>query len=188
MRRISGWWLGARGGKLAAVLTPGVTMRIGSSITALTLMLAVGCGGAEYGGMSEADEAADIAAVEAVVSAEMGSLVAGDVAANVALLTDDAVIMPPNEPALAAAEADAFFAAFLEAFAVSAGEYVSHDISIHGDIAIDIYHGELTLTPAGSDETVIESLKGIHVLERQADGSWKISYDIWNSNDPGQGM
>lgn len=47
------------------------------------------------------------------------------------------------------------------------------------DIAI---HGELTMTPAGSDETVTESLKGIHVLERQADGSWKISHDIWNSN------
>ena len=157
-------------------------MRIGSSIGALTLLLAVGCVGTEYEGMSEADEAADIAAVEAVVTAEMSALLAGDVAANVALFAHNAVLMPPNEPALGAAEADAWFTEFLEAFDITAGEYVSHDIAIHGDIAIDVYHGELTLTPAGSDETVVQSMKGIHVLERQADGSWKISYDIWNSN------
>ena len=159
-------------------------MRFGSSIGALTLFLAVGCADAEYGGMSEADEAVDIAAVEAVVTAEMNNLLAGDVAGNVALLTDYAVLMPPNEPALAATEAGAWFAELTEAFNVTAGEYASHDISIHGDVAIDVYHGELTMTPAGGGETVIESMKGIHVLERQADGSWKISHDIWNSNNP----
>lgn len=157
-------------------------MRIGSSIGALTLLLAAGCAGAEYGGMSEADEAADIAAVEAVVTAEMNTLLDGDGAANVALLTHNAVLLPPNEPALAAAEADAWFAEFLEAFDITAGGYSSHDIAIHGDIAIDVYHGELTMTSAENGETVVQSLKGIHVLERQADGSWKISHDIWNSN------
>jgi len=157
-------------------------MRIGSSISALTLMLAAGCAGAEYGGMSEADEAADIAAVEAVVTAEMSTLLVGDVAANVDLFTHNAVLLPPNEPALTAAEADAWYTEFLEAFDITAGEYVSHDIAIHGDIAVDVYHGELTMTSAESGETVVQSLKGIHVLERQADGSWKISHDIWNSN------
>ena len=157
-------------------------MRFGSSIGALTLLLAVGCAGTEYEGMSEADEAADIAAVEAVISTEMSALLAGDAAANVDLFAHNAVLLPPNEPAFAAAEADAWFAEFLEAFDVTAGEYVSHDISIHGDIAIDVYHGELTMTSAESGETVAQSMKGIHVLERQADGSWKISHDIWNSN------
>ncbi len=134
--------------------------------------------------MSAADVAADIAAVEAVVTAELSSIVAGDIAANVAMLTDDAVIMPPNEPSVIGAEVEGWFTEILEAFAVSAGEYVSHDISIHGDVAIDHYVGELTMTPAGSDEPITESMKGIHILERQADGSWKISYDIWNSNKP----
>ena len=159
-------------------------MRTGSSVAALTLVLAVGCAGAESGGMSAADVAADVAAVEAVVTAELSSIVAGDIAANVAMLTDDAVIMPPNEPTVAISDAERWFTEVLGAYDVSAGEYASHDISIHGDIAIDYYHGELTMTPAGSDEPVTESMKGIHILERQADGSWKISYDIWNSNAP----
>ncbi len=134
--------------------------------------------------MSAADVAADIAAVEAVVTAELSAIVAGDIAANVAMLTDDAVIMPPNEPTVATAEAEGWFTEFMEAYAISGGEYVSHDISIHGDVAIDYYVGELTMTAAGSDETFTEPMKGIHILERQADGSWKISYDIWNSNAP----
>ena len=159
-------------------------MRMTSLATTGLVVLGLGCAGAESGGMSAADEAADIAAVEAVVMAELSSIIAGDIAANVAMLTDDAVIMPANEPSVTGAEIEGWFTEFREAFAISAGEYASHDISIHGDIAIDYYRGELTMTPAGSDEPVIESMKGIHILERQADGSWKISYDIWNSNNP----
>jgi len=64
--------------------------------------------------MSEVDEASDIAAVEAVTAEEMSSILEGDVAANVALLTDDAVIMPPNSPpAYGVQAAEEFFNDFV---------------------------------------------------------------------------
>jgi ketosteroid isomerase-like protein len=138
--------------------------------------------------MPQTDEAADIAAVEAVLEMELSTLVAGDVEANAALLASDAIILPPNEPPVGAAEAAAWSASFLETFNVTAAEYVRHDISIHGDMAVDYYHGELMMAPVGSDEASKATMKGLHILARQADGSWKIVYDIWNSSDPSAGM
>jgi ketosteroid isomerase-like protein len=158
-------------------------MRTAGIVTATILIASLGCAGAQEGGMPQVDEAADIAAVEAVLTAELATIVAGDVAGNVALLTDEAIIMPPDDRPYERHEAEAFFTGMLEDYGVSAGEYVSHDIEVHGDVAIDYYRGELTMTPAGSDEAVFATMKGIHVLKRQADGSWKISHDIWNANE-----
>ncbi len=146
----------------------------------------IGCAAPEGGGMSQADEAADVAAIEAVMVEEVNSLMAGDAAANVALLTDDAVIMAPDFPAVHRADAEMFFAGWLEEYTVTDLGYLSHDISIHGDIAIDRFVGQMTMTHRESGETETETLKGIHVLERQDDGSWKIAIDVWNETEEGE--
>jgi len=155
-------------------------MRHGSLSVILLSAVILACAPPEEGAMAEADEAADIAAVEAVMVAEMNSLMAGDAAANAALLTDDAVIMAPGWPAVPRAEAEMFFAGWLEEYTVTDLGYLSHDSSIDGDIAIDRFVGRMTTTHRESGETETETLKGIHVLERQADGSWKIAIDVWN--------
>jgi hypothetical protein len=31
---------------------------------------------------------------------------------------------------------------------------------------------------------VTERIKGIHVMKRQPDGTWKIAQDVWNSDAP----
>ena len=157
-------------------------MRIALSAIVLCLIVAVGCTPADNAGMSQPDEATDIAAVEAVLTAELSTLVAGDVAGNVALLTDDAILMPPDGRAYKRHEAEAMFTHLLEEFGISAAEYVAHDIEIHGDVAIDYYEGELTMNPVDGGAPMLALMKGIHILKRQADGSWKISHDVWNAN------
>jgi ketosteroid isomerase-like protein len=44
----------------------------------------------------------------------------------------------------------------------------------------------MTLTPkkAGAKPLPPEEGKYVEVLKKQADGSWKIIYDIWNANAP----
>jgi ketosteroid isomerase-like protein len=34
---------------------------------------------------------------------------------------------------------------------------------------------------------VTETIKGVYVLHRQADGSWKIAMDVWNADAPPPG-
>jgi ketosteroid isomerase-like protein len=41
----------------------------------------------------------------------------------------------------------------------------------------------VTPKAAGAKPTT-ETIKGLHVLRRQTDGSWKIIQDIWNNDAP----
>ena len=44
--------------------------------------------------------------------------------------------------------------------------------------------GDATFTPKDGSDPVVEQLKGIHIYQRQADGTWKIARDIWNTDAP----
>lgn len=54
-----------------------------------------------------------------------------------------------------------------------------------GDLAIAVGNYRMDLTPkkAGAKPLKDEG-KYIEVMKRQNDGTWKIVYDIWNSNPP----
>ena len=55
---------------------------------------------------------------------------------------------------------------------------------VSGDLAVHRFTGELTLTPKAGGDAVTEAIKGLHVLRKQADGTWKITQDVWNTDRP----
>jgi uncharacterized protein (TIGR02246 family) len=135
------------------------------------------------------DYEADRAAIEAVREAEEAGAVSGDAGAFMALVASDAVMMQPNEPAVVGADAiGAWVDEFMGAFAIEFQSYETEDVKVDGDLAVEYYTGVWTMTPAGGGDAVTQNIKGLHVLERQDDGSWKIVYDISNSDDPLPGM
>jgi ketosteroid isomerase-like protein len=112
----------------------------------------------------------------------MASLTAGDVEAHLAILTDDCIMMPPGDQAVVGHEAvRAWSEAFVAMFELS-GEYTGSEIVVVGDWAIENYTAALRITPRDGGEAAMETIKGIHVYRRQADGSWKIAQDVWNSD------
>ncbi|HSM35198.1 MAG TPA: SgcJ/EcaC family oxidoreductase [Longimicrobiales bacterium] len=118
--------------------------------------------------------------ITAVSTAELRAIVEGDVDAFAAVLAEDAVYMPPGEPAVSGKAAiRSWFESFLEVVSVD-GSYPSSEVNITGDWAIERYTADLTLTPADGSEPMREVGKGIHVYRRGPDGSWKLTYDIWN--------
>ena len=68
-----------------------------------------------------------------------------------------------------------------------AAEYTSSDIVVAGDWAFEHFSGNLTTTLKAGGEPIVETLKGIHIYQRQADGSWRIAWDTWNSDNPPPG-
>jgi ketosteroid isomerase-like protein len=63
--------------------------------------------------------------------------------------------------------------------------YTSSEVTVSGDWAVDRYTGEITITPkAAGAAPMTETIKGVHVLQRGADGSWRIVQDVWNSDAP----
>lgn len=126
--------------------------------------------------------AADTAAIEAVRQLEVSGLASGD--SSMAYVSDDVLMMPPNEPAISGiAAARAWGAAFMRQFKATVA-YSNTNLEISGDMAVETYSGTLTLTPVAGGAAMTEVLKGIHVYHRNAAGAWKMTMDIWNSDTP----
>lgn len=139
----------------------------------------------QQAGQVASDEAApsvstedDVAAIEAVQDLEVATFTSGDT--NLPHLTDDAVIMPPGENIVVGIDAARAWAGeFFENWTFTVLDYTDSDIVVLGDTAIETYAGSATMTPS-EGETVSATYKGVHIYARQADGSWKMSQDIWN--------
>jgi ketosteroid isomerase-like protein len=128
------------------------------------------------------DTTADVAAINAVREAEVAGLSSRD--PSVGYLAADAVLMPPGEPAITGIGAIRTWAeAFIQQMQSVSVNYTMTDVHVSGDWAVERYAGTLNATTTGG-EAITESLKGIHVYRREPDGSWKMVYDVWNSDAP----
>lgn len=128
------------------------------------------------------DTSADVAAINALVDREIAAFSEGNIPELEAIFAADAVLMPPGEPAIESLSAAiSWTEAMHEAFTVD-GVYTSSDVTVSGDLAVQRFTGDLTMTPKEGGEAMSETIKGIHVLQRQADGSWKITQDVWNTD------
>ena len=100
------------------------------------------------------------------------------------LFIDDAVEMPNDEPVLVGIEAirardGDFFANYTDEIS-----QVVEAVKMEGNLAVVrlSYHEEVT--PKAGGPAVVYVGKGIVVLEKQGDGHWKISSNIWNLDQP----
>ncbi len=121
----------------------------------------------------------DIAGIEATTQAWVEAVNAGDWAAVSATYTEDAVLLPPNEPVVQGrSDIQAWFEAFPPASDVN---LESVEIEGVGDVAFVRGSFTLIVTPEGMD-AVADTGKFLDVRRRQADGSWLIHRDIFSSN------
>jgi ketosteroid isomerase-like protein len=133
-------------------------------------------------GQSTTKPAADKDKVTQVGERELAALNSGSIDANLGAMTDDVVLMPPNEPTIigAAAMRD-WLQRGHEQFKFDI-QYTDSQVDIAGDWAIQRYAIGGSLTPKAGGAPVEARGKGIHIYRRQRDGSWLIAQDIWNDD------
>lgn len=167
-------------------------MKSPQSITLLTGLAALlsGCAPAAEepaaAGSEEmaATREAAVAAIDQVREREIGALTAGRLDDMVSVYAADVAYMPPNAPLLTGREAAMeWAAATAEAYEIDA-EYTGSAVTVAGDWAIERYAGSFTFTPKAGGAPITDTMKGIHVYQRQPDGSWLIAQDIWNADGP----
>jgi uncharacterized protein (TIGR02246 family) len=156
-------------------------MRNPVSLVLGAIVLALMHGGCQ----PRASEAHDLEAINALQRQVDAAIIAGDTESYVALLTDNAVLMPPNAPPVIGKDAIRSWNQMMsQQFRFQAYKPVDHEVVLAGKWAFRRATADWTLTPAAGGEPIHDSGKFIIIYERQANGSWRVARDIWNSNTP----
>jgi len=132
-----------------------------------------------------ATQAGELEALDRLREAHVAALNAGDADAWVECFSADAVQMPPNSPANVGAEtirgwSGGMLTVFRAEFSLSPEE-----VQVAGeDWAFERGTYAITLTPRAEGEPIQDAGKYITLYQRQANGTWLMARDIWNSNNP----
>lgn len=151
-----------------------------AALAVATTLLSVACQPADQASAQLTPEETE--AIRAVSDAFEAAANAGDWDSVAALYTEDAILMPPNAPAVTGPSAIRdHFASFppINSFELQVEEIVGR-----GDLAYVRGSYSLELAPAGAPEPIQDTGKFIEIRRRQPDGSWPLARDIFNSSQP----
>ncbi len=136
----------------------------------------------EGGQMISVELDSDRQQVYALTEAEVTAIEDGAADSYFALLSDDAVFMPPNVAAKSGDDLRQWLRDFLERVTIKYVDFTHGETVIREDLACHIYVCRWTATPKSGGSPILMSFKGMHVLRRQPGGPWKISRSIWNTD------
>ena len=125
---------------------------------------------------------ADLKKIDDITQTAMNAALAKDFATWATLFLDDAVINPPNEPAV---KGRAAIRAWLEKFPPLT-EFKLNNEKVEGreDLAYVLGTYTMTITPPGAPGPVKDSGKFVTVVRKQADGRWLCAVDMFSSDLP----
>ena len=125
------------------------------------------------------------AAIAATVEKDMEDFNRGDAAAAAATYTDDAIVMPPNQSPIEGKQAiEKGLAELISKLQLSNLQLSISEVDVQGDTAIVRGTYSSNIMVPGMDVPMEDRGKTLSVWKKQADGSWKLHRDIWNSNMP----
>jgi uncharacterized protein (TIGR02246 family) len=127
---------------------------------------------------------ADLAAIRDCTAALLTAVNACDVHRVLEVWADDGVLMPPGHPSVngRAALLEYFDQLFLRARFVF--EFGPTEIDLGPELAVERITYRVTMWPVTSQPPTRDVGKGLHVYRRQTDGTWKLQFDMWNSDRP----
>src|SRR5688572_3123567 len=107
----------------------------------------------------------------------------GDAAAIAIHFTDDALLMAPGKPA---AKGRAAVQSYYESiFSEYTAQLESHyeEVKVSGNLAYGRGFAKVTLIAKKGGAPAVTTAKYLNILEKQPDGQWKTTHDIWNGNE-----
>jgi uncharacterized protein (TIGR02246 family) len=128
---------------------------------------------------------ADVQALNELQSQVDSAIITGSTERYIALITEDAVLMPPNGPPVNGRDAIRSWSQTMSRqFRIQAYEASDEEVVVAGDWAFRRASVDWTVAPTAGGEPVRDLGKFIIIYRRQHDGSWRVARDIWNSSTP----
>ncbi len=158
-------------------------MRIPTLLTAAVSLL-VGAACSTSSTRQESDVEAVTQAIRGMADRWDAGVNAGELDFLSAHYTEDAVKMPNYGPAIIGIDGiREWLAAEQEEFALDLADTVD-EVNVAGDWAFARSSYTITLTPRSGGDPIHGVGKWMAVYKRQADGSWKTFWDMFNSSLP----
>ena len=130
------------------------------------------------------DTDADIAAIEEIWDNYALGMITGDLDLWMSLYTDDTVKMAPDAPAIfGKEELRASNKPLFDNFTLDMTLF-PEEAQVDRNLGFARGNYIFLLTPKAGGEPIYMEGKYLTIYKRQADGSWKISHDCFNSNLP----
>lgn len=107
----------------------------------------------------------------------------GNAAVIASYFADSAVLMAPGKPASVgkAAVQDYYQSIFNEYSTQLESHY--EEVEVSGKMAYGRGFAKVTLIPKKGGAAITSTAKYLNILEKQDDGVWKTTHDIWNGNE-----
>ena len=148
-------------------------------VTTLTVLLAAGCSTEAKPSFAE-----DLAAITGFNERYLAAINSENIAALSALTTDGHIMLPPNqEPVVGKAANDAMNGGAFERYEFSE-TWQPVETVIDGDLAFQRGTFTTIATPRGDGERLEVSGSFMRIYQRQANGEWRMTRDMFNSSTP----
>jgi uncharacterized protein (TIGR02246 family) len=125
---------------------------------------------------NENDKNSDKKKIQALINAWGEASAAGDLTAQLNLMTHDVIFLTPGNPPMHRDQFAVGFKAMIAEVSLACHSNIQ-EITIHGDLAVCWNLLEVDFTPIQGGETVKHAGHTLTALRRGADGQWRIWRD-----------
>jgi ketosteroid isomerase-like protein len=122
----------------------------------------------------------EIKRVNDTVDVEVNAIADDDIDAYLAVLSEDALFLPPDLPSIGGEELRTWLREFLEQWRVEWLAYKHNETEVGAVFAFHRFSYSWRLEPKTGGELQVAHGKGLHILRRGDDGAWKIAREVWN--------
>jgi uncharacterized protein (TIGR02246 family) len=151
---------------------------------AIALVSAVACSPEEYRPASTTSANLQ-AGVDSAANRLLAALRTDAPDSLLALMADDVIIMPPNEPVLKGkAAVREWYEQFVKQMHTSSLTITNREVLMGGDFATEVAGFEWTLVPVAGGPPLTDRGSYMQEWHRQPDGRWVFSREVWNSTVP----
>jgi uncharacterized protein (TIGR02246 family) len=131
---------------------------------------------------NKTEENSDIDTITAISAEREKAFNDGNATGIAKHFTDNAYLMAPSSETKKGREAiQAYYQSIFDEFETEL-ESGYEDVKVDGDLAYGRGFARVWLTPKSGGEKTYSESKYLNILERQTDGTWKTTHDIWNGN------
>ena len=150
-------------------------------IKATVILLLIGLTCCDNRGIQ--DDVIDISEIKALSATRAKAFNDGNADVIAAAFTEGGMLMAPDMTSMIGREAvRGYYQRIFDQYRTFL-ESGYEEVRVSGNLAYGVGYAKVKLVPHNGGDTLVSTAKYINILQRQNDGSWLTTHDIWNANE-----